>query len=144
MRIYRTKLEEAQKLEPDTEFDVLDNIVYLNYALPNQDCWLRAEADKEDIDVQSHFEQGDYDSSSAGGLNPGWYGRGYEIDDVSIPFDRIQIHCFDSDDDEITGIKFKELTSLSEEQFAAIIKDAKERLVWEADYYVSENIDEFV
>lgn len=142
MRIYRTKLEEAQK--PEVDFDALDDVIYLNYTLPGQDWRLQLEAYKEDINVQSHFERGDYDSSSAGGLNPGWYGRGHEIDDVSIPFDRIHVHCFNSNEEEITELKLRELAGLSEEQFAAIVKDAKERLVWEADYYVSENIDEFV
>lgn len=140
------KFVEKTERDYETEFDYFNKEFYLDYWLKKSDDWfIELNVPKDFVEVETHFESGDYDDSEAGGLSPGWYGRGYEIDDVIIPEKVVDVSFrVPESDDELTLDKFKEISKLSDEEIDKIIKNAREILAEEIENYVYNNLDDFV
>lgn len=129
-----------------TDFDVDREGFCLNYSTNELKGWFYVDLDKDDVDVEYHWENGDYygPENDSGSLPGGYYGRGYEIDDIYIPIQYMGDYFFDDEDNEISKDEFLRLNNLSEESLKSHLLKAKELLSSEIEDYVYDNEEEFI
>lgn len=132
--------------EIKTDFDVTNEDFYLNYYTNDLKGWICVDLDKSDVSVESHFENGDYygPENDSGPLPGGYYGRGYEIDNIDIPTEYMNELFFDEDDNEITKEEFLTLNNMSEKGLDNYLRAAKDELASEIEDYVYNHEDKFV
>lgn len=129
-----------------TDFDVDKDGFYLNYSTDELKGWFCVDLDKNDVDVEYHWENGDYygPENDSGSLPGEYYGRGYEIDDIYIPIQYMGDYFFDEEDNEISRDEFLRLNNLSEESLKSHLLKAKELLYSEIEDYVYDNEEDFI
>lgn len=133
-------------LNVKTDFDIDKDVFYLNYFANDLKGWFCIELDKDEVDVISHWDDGDFYSSDndSGCLPGGYYDEGFEIDDITIPTKYTNEHFYDKDDNEISKEEFLQLNNLSEESLKSYLKKAKRLLSSKIEDYVDDNIEEYV
>lgn len=129
-----------------TDFDVDKDGFYLNYSADELKGWLYVDLAKDDVDVEYHWENGDYygPENDSGPLSGGYYDRGYEIDDIHIPTEYMNEHFFDENDNEISKNEFLRLNNLSGASLSSYLNNAKESLSSEIEDYVYDNEEDFI
>lgn len=129
-----------------TDFDVDKDGFYLNYSADELKGWLYVDLAKDDVDVEYHWENGDYygPENDSGPLSGGYYDRGYEIDDIHIPTEYMNEHFFDENDNEISKNEFLRLNNLNEKLLSSYLNNAKESLSSEIEDYVYDNEEDFI
>lgn len=142
--LYKKPIRENKEIK--TDFDITNENFYLNYCTNKLKGAICVDLDKDVVDVKYHWENGDYygPENDSGSLPGGYYGRGYEIDDIDVPVKYMNELFFDEDDNEISKEEFLQLNSLSEESLENYLTDAKEALSSEIEDYVNDNEEDFI
>lgn len=127
-------------------FDFCDDEFILDYWSKDSDDWyIEVSIDRNAVDIVTDYYRGDYDSSEAGGLAPGWYGEGYSIEDVDVPEKFIDVSFYSAGgDEELTLDQFKEISKLSEEDIDKLVNAVKIKLSDNIEDYVYDNMEDFI
>lgn len=130
----------------DINFDFCDDEFILDYWSKDSDDWyIEVGIDRYAVDIETEYYRGDYDSSEAGGLAPGYYGEGYSIENVDVPEKFIDVSFYSTgNDEELTLDQFKEISKLSEEDIDKIVNDIKIKLIVNIEDYVYDNVEKFI
>lgn len=104
---------------------------------------IRAEIYKDEINVKYHWENGDYygPENDCGSLPGGYYGRGYEIDDVKYPEPDLS---YLKEDDKISEAEFIKANNLSESELSDIKKNIYEIFDQCLNEYINNNQESFI
>lgn len=131
--------------EIKTDFDVTDEDFYLNYYTNDLKGWICVDLYKDDVSVESHFENGDYygPENDSGSLPGGYYDRGYEIDNIDIPTEYMNELFFDEDDNEITKEEFLTLNNMDGKGLDTYLRVAKDELASEIEDYIYDHEEDF-